>query len=586
MIVEVDGVRMEVPDDATPDEIDSLSKMNAPAPKERTWGEAIKQEVPKFFGAGPVKGPQTMLPVAKGMLKAGALLVPGAGVASLLGSGAMMGAGLSDSDSVGGMAVDAGIGAATGLIGGKLIQGGGNQVVKNLTMPERIFSPTRALASRTVAPGAPIIKVAPTGGPAALAASPAVAPVASGVTRVLSTEDAVGRIPKLITGEVTPTANAQSLMARGVRLPRSMQDPFSHANQLDQAMQSVNPRLIQQRLIPAGDVRIAALNEALPPGMKPIKIGTPFEDAVAQTAQGFGRAYNEASGLPIYPAIHGPGGGPLQGTTKTPGMVEQAVASVKRLSDSQRNSITADVLDQLSRLPPRKGAVGQIDSGDLLTVRSVIRSRVRDFRADHSAESNAAAEAYEAAEDAITAALKSQLPTRINRLIEKADQKYVGFKVVDEAIRSARGSPDGFTAGQLQRAATKGESGVNIGSNDVSSLYELARAANDVFRVTSPPTGGRVATLQAAGRFLPFGSSITNKVLGAAAESGNAASMAATPLMKAMSVRPSYPALPPWQQEIPATAITPELQALMEALRGRIGRPRFSPAYGDQETPR
>jgi hypothetical protein len=589
MIVEVDGVRLDVPDDATPDEIGALAGPAPVATPERTWGDATGDALNSFFGRGDPRKPTEFSgrDLAKQYLKAGAFLVPGAGAASLLGSGAMLGAGTSDAEDTLGMLKDSGKGAAAGYVGGKLIQGVGNRVLKNLAGPEQVFSPTRDLMARTVAPNAPIINVAPTGA-ANIAATPAVA-AAAAAPQVLSTEPAVGRLTKLITGSVNPTPNASLLMSKGVRLPRSMQDPFSEVNQVEQAMQSVNPRLIQQRAVPVDDFRIAALNEVLPPGMKPIPIGTQFADGMGQVSNGFGRAYNEAGGFPIYPAVHGKGGGPLQGTSQTPGLIEQSIAGVKMLPPSERAAITSDVLDELARLPPRKGAVGQVDSADLLTVRSVLRSKGRKYREDHTTASNHMADAYGAAEDVVTAALKSQLPTSVTRGLDKTDAAYANFKAVEEAVRSARGQVNGFSPGQLQRATTRGESGVNIGTNDVSALHDLSRAASDIFQVTSPPNGGRVATLAAAGRFFPRWAApewATKRVVGTALERGNDMAMNAAPVM-VDAMRPRLPGMPGPTMDAPGAVLGPASNLDPRSMVEFIRRLEFGPARGlatpDQE---
>jgi hypothetical protein len=576
MIVEVDGVRLDVPDDATPDEIDALSKPVA-APKEKTLMDSVGEGVNSFFGAGPVTKPQTMLPVVKGMAKAGAFLVPGSGIPSMLASGAAFGAGASDKEDPAGIAMDAGKTALIGAGVGKALQVGGKAIWNATTAPERVLSPLRQKMYDFVSAQRPIIKVAPN----PIAAAPAVlaSPVESGVQRVLSSEDAVGVLPRIVTGDINPTSTASALRAKGIRLTRGQQDPFSPANQLEQALQSVNSRIMQQRGTGVGDLQIAALNEAIPPGAKKIPIGTPFDEAMGTVHDAFGKAYNKIGDVPVYPAVHGPGGGPLQGTTQTPGLMEQAVASVKRLSPSQRDSITADVLDQLGRIPERKGAVGQLDAGDLLNVRSIIRTRAREFRADHSAESSAAAEAYEAAEDTITAALKSQLPPSYSRTLDKTDAAYRNFKTVDSAVMSARSQADGFTPSQLARAAAKGASGTQLATREAGPLYDLGIAGADVFRQTSRPTGERLATLQALSHGIPIPESVRHWFLGHAVERANAASMSSAPKMVEALMRnpittaPTYPAPGPSLpgQVALAPRIGPELKAWLEALQQRAG---------------
>jgi hypothetical protein len=557
--------------------------------------DAAAEHQPVATLGGNLIGGLTALPLAAGagVAESGVSLLPrlwsGAKAAAPLG--AIAGASTSRSDTPGGVVWDATKGGLIAGGTGAVLSGVGGAIGDNLTAPERIFLPLRRTMIDTIGDRAPIINVRPSPSGAGIVAAPVAPQVAP---KVLSSEYAIGPVTRLITGDVEPTPNASFLRSKGVRITRAQQDPFSPANQQEQALESINPRIMQQRGVGPADLRIAALNEALPPGSKPVPIGTPFDEAIGQVSDAFNRSYGDIGSFPVYPAVHGAGRGPLQGTTKTPGLVEKAVASVARLAPSQRDSITADVLDQIGRLPPRKGAIGQVDAADLIQVRSVIRSRARDYRSDHNAESTAAAEAYEAAEDVVTEALKSQLPTRLGRALDKTDAAYRNFKIVDSAVQAARSSPDGFTSRQLGQAASKGASGTAIGSQNVGPLYDLARAGTDVFRVTSPPTGARVATLQAMGEFLP--KPIQNFVLGRAVEGANRTSMEAVPaLVDAMRLRPkglvmdppgSLPSAP-W--EVPLGSgqtggVSPSV--LAEAMRIR-GYPALLPAGAqDQERSR
>jgi hypothetical protein len=158
MIVEVDGVRMDVPDDATPDEIDSLSKVAGsksavfkagasvltPEPKPKaTLGDNINS----FFGRGDPAHPEALtdktalLNIAKGGAKALALLggrgkplpadagraqtflmAPNTGVVPLATSGALAGFGFSNKEDLPGLAADTAVGAVAGPVIGKTVQ--------------------------------------------------------------------------------------------------------------------------------------------------------------------------------------------------------------------------------------------------------------------------------------------------------------------------------------------------------------------------------------------------------------------------------------------------------------------------------
>lgn len=334
------------------------------------------------------------------------------------------------------------------------------------------------------------------------------------------------RVAQAISGESKPTAEAQFLMSKGVRLTRGMQDPGSSANQLEQALQSTHPygsTIANQRAVAASDFRIAAANEALAPGMKRFPVGTDLGEAVSAIESGFSSAYGQVGSHPLYPAVHGAGGGPLQGTAKTPGLVEQAVDTVKRLTDSQRGAIKDDVLDLLTKLPPRKGAIGQVDASDLIDVRSIVRSRAREYGAAHTPEGTAAKEAYDAVEHELTRALETQIPDEALALLRATDAKYRQFKILDAAMQSARGAGGEFTTRQLAMAASHGERGFRTATDEVGPLYDLAVAGNRVLAGTVKPTGERVAILQTAGKFIPEW--VTKRAAGMATTHANEVAM-------------------------------------------------------------
>lgn len=341
----------------------------------------------------------------------------------------------------------------------------------------------------------------------------------------------VQRAAQAIAGESNPTADAQFLASKGVRLTRGMRDPGSPANQLEQALQSTHPygtKIAAQRASAASDFRLAAANEALPPGMSRFPVGTDLGDAVSAIHEGFDGAYGAVGSHPIYPAVHGPGGGPLQGTPKTPGLLEQAVDSVKRLSDSQRGSIKADVADLLTKLPERQGAVGKVDAADLIDMRAIVRQRAREWGASHTPEGTAAKEAYDAVEDQLTAALESQLPADASKLLQQTDAAYRQFKILDSAMQSARGSGGEFTPRQLAMAASQGVRGFRSATGEVGPMHDLAVAAGRIMAPTVKPTGERVAILHTAGQFAPEW--VVKRVAGAATTAANRAAMGLDPI--------------------------------------------------------
>ena len=101
----------------------SAPEVTPVAKGEPTWTDKLGTGLNEFFGRGDPKHPKEFQPLdlGKQYLKAGAFLVPGSGLASLGASGALYGAGASDSEDASGMAKDAALGGAGGAaLGGTL----------------------------------------------------------------------------------------------------------------------------------------------------------------------------------------------------------------------------------------------------------------------------------------------------------------------------------------------------------------------------------------------------------------------------------------------------------------------------------
>jgi hypothetical protein len=102
---------------------DVLAQLNG---REPSLGEKVSTGVRRFFDPGyGSKEPAGLGNVGKQLLKAGAFLVPGTGLGSMAASGALYGAGASDATDVRGMAQDAVLGGAGGVVLGGALKAGG-----------------------------------------------------------------------------------------------------------------------------------------------------------------------------------------------------------------------------------------------------------------------------------------------------------------------------------------------------------------------------------------------------------------------------------------------------------------------------
>ena len=488
-------------------------------------------------------------------LKAGSLLTGNPAL-----GGALASAGMTEAKDPLGVGLD----IAKGAVGGK---------VAGIVVPRVIGG---AVALARLARGGPKID-----------ATSLLRPAEAMTAEVPAGEAAVPRLLKSVSGgKVSPGPSAQLLSSHGVRMTRAQSDPGSAVNKLEQAMENTHPHgaeIAAQRGVFRRDVQTAALNVSRPPGMAPLPMDTAFDDGLTALDAGFDHAYEAVGKIPVYPAVQGAGGGPLQGMAGKPGVIESAVDSIRRLPPSRRQLIKDDIADLLGTLPERNGAVGRVAADDLLSVRSVLRARARQAAAEGGVEGSAAEEAYRSAAQKVTDAIEPQLPAGVADHLRNTDAAYRNFVMVDNAARAARTRVDGFTGIDLAREASKGMRGVDIQQGKAGPLYDIGMAAADVGRTVAPRTGASGVTLQTAVEgldLLPYvGPKVKHWVNARSLIGANRAAMSPAPLVRPDLRLPGLGAT-----GLGANQIGPE--DVLEFVR-RYGQPRLPAALGEEEpTPR
>jgi hypothetical protein len=309
--------------------------------------------------------------------------------------------------------------------------------------------------------------------------------------------------PGSISSKLLPTGGVKSKAAefledRGAVLTVGYQNPRSPLAQIEEASMSLQghgPALAIQRGGSNGSIQNVVLNTARAPGSAPVKASGDLWNDLTKVWEGYNRAYEAFRGLPVYPAVHGNGGGALQGQGGSPGLIEKAVAAVENSTDEARSIAARHALNALTRLPERKGAIGQVDLGDILKIRSDIRGEVRTLARGGTRTDLDRKAAYEAVEDVLTAVVESQLPPETAQALRAVDAAYRNYKMVEHAMSRAGISPNGFTPTQLAEgvrlATSKG--GFSRGHSD--EMWEIAKAWREVTQQITPPTAARMLAL-------------------------------------------------------------------------------------------
>jgi hypothetical protein len=211
--------------------------------------------------------------------------------------------------------------------------------------------------------------------------------------------------------------------------------------------------------------------------------------------RGFDTAYDTAKGFPTYPRQVNTGADVhFADRPAGPGSFTKAAQnpSVMATGDT-RAAAHAWLQDALSVLKPNK-KTGLVDSADLLTLRSNIRTQARQA-AQGANPDNATAGILRDAEKRVTEALESQLPPDALAKLRAADAQYSQYKLLEDATRRAGDQVGGMTPAHLSAAVRSSMPAGPYARGAGGPLRLMARAGRDVLDVRTPPTGARLATL-------------------------------------------------------------------------------------------
>lgn len=533
MRIDVDGQHYDVPDDATHEEIDAITR---PA-----GGPGMGESLARGAAQGATLGFGDEIQGA--IQAAGQKVLPEA-----LGGGGATKKGFLDlyreaRDSARKDDSEAQSANPKTFVGGNLAGGlatlplapGGGMAVKGGTMGARLLAAAKAggelgAASGFGASGADLTqgdvvgaaKDAVVGGGAGAAAAVGLPLVGKAVGKVAG---GLGRA--MLNGLVEVGPEAKMLQAQGVRMTLGQASPRSWINSLEQSAESipvVGDHMKLLRGVARQDVQNVALSKGVAPGQTMPTTGD-VNEKLSAIYDGFEKAYAPVKSHLVQATVPAPGGGmPLAqafgdavkdpnvlATSETRSAVAQFLdnqlsaihdpaqaANAKMMAQIQSQGIPAAqaqaMANQLVPFTPRS-----LTAGDLLGLRSNIRSEIRGALQGANPDFKTA-KLLRNAEEAIGTSLKSQLPPDAVAHLAATDAQYAKMMTVSDAVRRSGDLPGGFTPAMLSQAVKSSTPRAAYAQGAGGELRDLARAGRATIDQTVPPTGARLLQMLPGGR--------------------------------------------------------------------------------------
>jgi len=542
VIIEVDGQRMEVPDDATPQEIDALTR--TPGQGRAESPTSVADALYTGFGRGVWSLPGIVgLDQAKyrALVERGLQAVGGgqpqfAGktVAEMTQMGRGREARLEREHPIATV-----LGSGVGAIPGTLLLPAA-KAAEGASLGARALAAARTLGPQAAAVEAGLTEGKPLG---ERLARTAVAGVSGAGLGLLAPSGAAGWVRP---ARVATTPEAQTLERAGVtNLTAGQKAPQSILGNLER-MSSQNPLGMEpQRLAAQEQWMRVAQNQGVAPGAEVPK--TPdLQVRLRELFQGFDQAYEPLKGKPVDPSA-------------AAASIQAAVKPTEGIPASAAKAVIREVQDAASTLPTGRPTT----VGDLMKVRSIIRengvlaSKAEDFDKIRL---------FGQAEDVVTSAIESALSPEERSVLHATDRQYA--RLMTAVSSPARGATE-FTPGQYLRQVADRSGRRNFVQGKAGDLQDLGEAAQKTF-ANAPMTGGRVAALSA--------------IPGAKTMAAPLARLANSPAGQQFLFNPrgTGSAAGLTQSTVGATPLSSALErALLEMLQGRPGV-RLAPAGAEE----
>jgi len=289
-----------------------------------------------------------------------------------------------------------------------------------------------------------------------------------------------GKVTQALTQGIDMSPAARRLLKKDVELTPGQVAPNSTWAMVEEAMMNIpfmRPKVVAARERGWQQTQSLIGQEAAPPGYTP-----PARADVRDTYNDLKRAYNTAydqfKDYPLRPVLMRVQGNdvPLSQAMAIP---RQAAADPK-----SREYVQNFINNELGRVKGR-----QLTSGDLLEIRSNIRTKLRDMTDNDNFPD--AESLLRNAEKKATEILESQLAPDVMAALREVDAKYGNFKVLEDAIVRSKDRPDAFTPAQFSMAVKESAGGKGQYAGGGGRMRDIAAESVDVFSPRTPMTGAQ-----------------------------------------------------------------------------------------------
>lgn len=291
---------------------------------------------------------------------------------------------------------------------------------------------------------------------------------------------AMSSVYKGVTRGMEVTSAARKLQRRGVELTPGQMKPEGSWAMIEESMTRIP--LIGTPVSSARErgwqqTQALIAKESAPPGYTPPK-RSDVRDTYKDLRQAYAEAYDQFKGYPLKPELVRVQGGNVP-LSQAMAVSRQAAADPK-----SRKYVQSFIDNELGRVKGR-----QLDSADLLEIRSNIRSKMRELSGNQNYPD--AEGLLKTAEKRATEVLESQLPPDAMKSLRAVDAKYGNFKVLENAIERSKDRPDAFTPAQFSMAVKESTPSKGQYAAGGGRMRDIARESADVFSPRTPMTGAQ-----------------------------------------------------------------------------------------------
>lgn len=236
------------------------------------------------------------------------------------------------------------------------------------------------------------------------------------------------------------------------------------------------------------DILRTLMNRAIPEGGEPLPASTrdnPFDwqSGLSHTQKQLDEAYAPIHGHPMKLQLTFPGSPPVPLRDALDAELNYPAFG---LTGGNRSRIAQDILDRLDEAVQARG--GNLDSGDLISLRSDLRADAAPNPLGDSQENRAKKQLYGKAVKRLTQILHQQLPDNLGQRLDEVDKHYSLLAKLESAGVKAGGREGGPTWEQLERELRQRATKKAVAPGRVPN-QDLVHAARQTFSNQFPMTG-------------------------------------------------------------------------------------------------